>query len=104
MKKKVFKNYRIEISILEPDRIRKYNYKTRQFEDDTDHQGYLAAGEELIKNIRRHCDFDGSIDVNFDTKEVCEFCGWEWETSPDESPACCQEAVNEWEKNRGIKS
>ena len=51
----------------------------------------------LIKReIHRHIDgVDGAL-VQWDTKEICEFCKSEWEVDETGEPVCCTKAQDEW--------
>ena len=92
MKKTVRSNYRVEAfapTCLRPD----------------DHDGHMWAAGELARQISRHCDTHVVV-VKFDSKDVCEFCGyaWEpgWDTDPD-GPACCSKAFDEFEASKAAK-
>jgi len=52
-----------------------------------------TVAKDLEKDILRHCDGIESSSVEFDTDDVCEFCGYDW-TEKDDSPhngGCCDE-------------
>lgn len=59
--------------------------------------------ENLLDTLK-----DAHIEIVYDEKEVCEFCGSEWEVQetdddpdcPEGQPLCCQKAVEEFEANQ----
>jgi len=53
--------------------------------------------EEVKKSILRYVDNVSGVHVITHTRNVCGFCGIEWE----DDPACCQRAMDEWKDNRG---
>lgn len=76
-----------------------------------DHDATRARLDDMAKAIHRHVDHVGAVKVDWDTKAVCEFCGYEWETvtaqdlaeRPEDyegqvvdEPVCCCEAVAEF--------
>lgn len=56
--------------------------------------------EDLIRDIKRHVDDIQSITWKCDEKDVCSFCGREWEEETDGSPLCCNAAIAEYEAAR----
>lgn len=50
----------------------------------------------VIEEIKRHVDYVESVYVEHDEHDECEFCGYEWDTFEDGSPACCEDAQNEF--------
>lgn len=80
MKKTINKNYRVEV------------YPVYYSEN---HKHCVATLKEIEKDIIRHVDGFDNTDIEWDTKEVCEFCEYEWEIDEDGLPMCCQKAVKE---------
>jgi len=68
---------------------------------------YQERCEEISKEIKRHVENVQGCGIEFDSEEVCEFCGHEWDVSLDDSdpdypkgcPLCCQKAIDEWKVN-----
>ena len=56
--------------------------------------------DEIIKRIKRHVDDIQRMDVVYDSEDVCEFCGYDWETNTDGLPLCCDEAQKEFENHK----
>ena len=54
--------------------------------------------ESLIKDIRRHVDDVSGVYVDFDI--ACKFCGYGWDAALDDDgkPACCMEAIAEFDR------
>ena len=100
-------NYRV---IIEPRGLGNYGFASisdHAIEPDETkrNQRYKELCEEIVDDVKRHVDSVGSVYVDFDTTEICEYWGYEWETDENGCPVCCQKAVDEWDsKNkRGIK-
>ena len=49
---------------------------------------YRERCEEIVSQIKRHCDDVGYIEVKFDQPDVCEFCGADW-TEAGTYNGCC---------------
>ena len=58
----------------------------------------IQEAKEIIAQIKRHVDGWSFVDCVVDRREVCPWCEEEWE----EEPACCQEAVDAWEREQQI--
>lgn len=67
----------------------------RKYPDDDRH----VMCEEIVKQVKRHIDDIADVYVKYDTEEVCEFCGFSWETEDNGEPVCCNKAVEEWKHN-----
>lgn len=53
---------------------------------------YRDRCNDIAEQVRRHVDEVGSVDVEFDTQDVCEHCGREWtESSPAYNGGCCDQ-------------
>ena len=54
----------------------------------------------IVDDVKRHVDNVGYVSMEYDTEEMCPFCGWNWESACDENgaPECCQKAIDEYEK------
>ena len=94
MKKIIKENYRV---IIIPT-IHGWLLKA---EDKTDEE---VCVEHLLKDVKRHIDCE-QAHVEFDSKEICEFCLEEWDEYdrdfPDDNikkglPGCCGKAQDEW--------
>lgn len=57
-----------------------------------------ALCQGIAASIRRHVDDVGQVRVVWDSKQVCSFCGMEWEEDEDGCPVCCGGAQDEWDK------
>lgn len=89
-------NYRIVVEAVEDRRIR----------HETDpHRKKLAQLEGIKREIVRHVDDIDGIAVLFDSQAVCAYCEhlWAWAVDDDGNPACCDEAVKDWETQTGRK-
>lgn len=82
MKKIIKENIRVEVT---PD--------VRLYHTDREKQA-LRICNSIESDIKRHIDDVDSIQVVWDTKEVCSFCGYTW----DENGECCQAALDEFEQ------
>jgi hypothetical protein len=84
MKKTIKENYRVEVY---PD----------IWPANSSHSSYMSSLRDIRKSIERHIDDVSDIRDEFDTKEVCGFCGTEWGDAIDEDgiPWCCDEAIKE---------
>ncbi len=58
------------------------------------------AAADLLNDIKRHCDGIESLSVEFDTEELCEFCGSAWtEVSNTHNECCEKDALAHEERN-----
>ena len=63
-----------------------------------------ATAEDIVAQVKRHVDNAESVGIDYDTIEICSYCGLEWETNgdPDDpdwelgQPVCCDKAIEEW--------
>jgi hypothetical protein len=56
-----------------------------------------VACQNIIDDVKRHVDNISSMDIEYDTEEVCSFCGYAWDVDPETGePLCCSEAQGEW--------
>lgn len=54
-----------------------------------------TRADELIEAIKRHCDGWTNISTEYNTEEVCEFCGYPWtEDSNSYNHGCCNADVD----------
>ena len=96
MKKTVHENRRVVVE-LGP----KYTFMPCEQREGKEE---ISDYNEMVKQIKRHVENVGFITIKTDTKEICEFCEYEWETDPnDGSPVCCTKAVEEWEAAKATK-
>ena len=59
------------------------------------------AAEDLLKDIKRHCDGIESLSVELDTEDICEFCGRAWTEASDTYNECCEkDATAHEERNK----
>ena len=56
-----------------------------------------ALCEEIKSDVQRYVDGVSRVLVEWDNKEICSFCGREWEEDDSGIPVCCKKAVEEWE-------
>lgn len=94
--KTVRDNYRIVVEADEDRWIR---------QDADPHRRKLAQLEAIKREIVRHVDDINSVAVSFDSIAVCAYCEhrWDWCIDDDGNPACCDEAVKDWENQTGSK-
>ncbi|WP_336214725.1 hypothetical protein [Nonomuraea sp. LPB2021202275-12-8] len=100
MKREIRSNYRL---ILTPD--------LRDAFPRGDHEAALLQLSDMCAAIRRHVDNVAQVKVEFDTRSVCSFCGYDWEevtaadlsSHPDDyeghvlgEPMCCDQAATEF--------
>lgn len=52
--------------------------------------------KQFVQDIRRHVENVGSVYIDHDIHEVCEFCGSNWADYPE----CCQKALEEFEQEK----
>lgn len=51
----------------------------------------------MVDQIKRHIDNVDTVTIDYDTREVCSHCGYEWETDPENGePICCEKAIIEF--------
>ena len=69
--------------------------------------------KDIIEQIKRHIDNVNYVGVEYDTREICEFCKSEWEVNkgagawgdlPIDIPVCCEKAQDEWKSKNKEKS
>ena len=83
MKKTINENYRV---VVIPD-----NYGNDE----------RREVEYIREQILRHVDVNKhSVNVEWDVRYVCEFCGRDPEETVEEGPCCCNRAVVEWEAQK----
>lgn len=70
---------------------------------ETDHAHMVNLCRNLATSINRHVDHVQTCDVFWDSKNVCSFCGMEWETESNGEPLCCSKACAEWEAAEAAK-
>jgi hypothetical protein len=94
-------NFRV---VVEPKRLGDYGgirtsdsflRKPDQIEKD-----YQRRCDEIAEEIKRHVDNVGSVEVNYDTEEVCGHCQREWEVDDEGCPTCCDKAIQEFEASK----
>ena len=100
MKIKHYDNWRVEIEIPTHRVFLRDEKSAREAERDAD---------DIVEQVKRHVDHEGGVTVQYDAKDVCSFCGYDWEVveegEEDEDypvgmPACCTEAQEEFLKKR----
>lgn len=61
---------------------------------------YLQRCKEIKDQIMRHVDDVHSVDIEYDTEEICSHCGYAWEIDPEDNlPLCCSKAIEEVQAN-----
>jgi len=88
-KKAVKSNYRV---VVYPERM------TGKWRDGEEERACKEIKEQIIRHVDGIAHRNPQVFVEFDSEQVCEFCGRPWETDPDDGyPLCCGAAVEEWE-------
>ena len=83
------------------NKIIKENYRVEVYSDvwpqSSSHSIHISALGDIKSSIERHVDDISDIRVEWDSKEICEFCGMEWKDAIDEDgiPWCCDKAMKE---------
>lgn len=85
-------NYRITVEFDEPWLLASENEPQKR------HDELVSRGNDVVRDIKRHIDKIGRVGVEWDTKDLCSFCGYGFE----ESGECCGEALAEVEKAKRI--
>jgi len=112
VKKTIKENFRVEVfpkSLGDFGLVRISDYAVEPDEENRN-QEYKAVCEDIVCQIERHVDGVGSIYVEFDTRHVCSFCGFDWDvnTDPDDpdfgfgEPCCCTAAQDEWKEQQRV--
>jgi hypothetical protein len=103
-KKKVFENYRVEVAPAE------IYWRAGEKGEKSEHALRLKELKHIRQSIERHVDDIESISEKWDTREICEFCGSDWEIWEEEDekeeggykkgmPVCCEKTQKEFESN-----
>jgi len=79
-------------------------YPHRSLRDDEDDT--ILDCKYMKEQIERHIDDVANVDVTWNSRTVCSFCGLDWEVNdrsddPDcllGEPLCCAKAQDEWRK------
>lgn len=87
-----YSNWRVEVTPVEPWFTNSENEQVKM----------IDACNDLIKEIKRHCDGIESINYDYDQKEICSFCNYEWDADKNGMPACCNAAREEFAKENNI--
>jgi hypothetical protein len=90
MKKTIYENYRVTVI---PEKGVWLQFRKVPREDQ------IIDCEKVIEQIKRHVDSVEDVYMERDTKEVCSFCGEDWDTYKNGFPACCTDAAQEWERD-----
>lgn len=67
----------------------------------TPEEHLLRSARALEDEIKRHCDYADSTQIEWDNE--CSFCGLSWEEETGENkgrPLCCDEAIKEFEAKK----
>lgn len=80
-KKRIRENFRVEIT----PRDLYIGARTEQQSVD--------ACEQIASQVKRHIDDIGGVYAQWDSKEVCEFCGGRWTEDGDYNGGCCDRDV-----------
>ena len=89
MKKKVCENPRV---VVEP---------TVWIDDSFER--LIRTCKSIESEIKRHVDDIEHVSIEYDTREICEFCETEWETNFEGMPQCCVTAIDEWEDKKATQ-
>jgi len=64
----------------------------RPFGRNVEPKDWYRAAVEVQAQIQRHCDGIDDFNIEFDTDDVCEFCGYKWtEGDSPHNEGCCDE-------------
>lgn len=63
----------------------------RPFGRDLEPKDWYRVAKDLQEQIERHCDGVESCAIDFDTDDVCEFCGYDWTEGDSPHNGCCEE-------------
>jgi rubrerythrin len=61
---------------------------------------YAERCEEIKKQIIEFVGNVKSLDVEYDTEEVCSHCGYNWQEDETGCPVCCDKAIEEFETSK----
>ena len=95
MKKIIKENYRV---IIEPHYA--LYLRGEELEEDA-----RRTCESIVEDIKRHVDEVGRVDIENDSREICEFCLREWDVYEKDDledgivaglPGCCNKAQEEF--------
>jgi len=100
MKEIVNRDYHV---IIEPKSLGDcgvMRFPDRHIEPDEEkrNQRYEEMCEEIARQVKRHIDGVGYVAVVWDSREVCSFCGYDWEVDENGVPLCCEKAVEEYKE------
>lgn len=92
-KKEHRQDYRVEVTLRRPgDYGMVYIGGTKRT-----HKEWKRMGDDVVRQIKRHVDDIEHAQLVWETIDVCEHCGNEWEIYDDTGePACCNKAQEEW--------
>jgi len=87
-------NFRIVVIPDEPWLLSKENLGMTQ----ENFGKWSRACKEIVEQIKRHVDGFDDVCQDFDSRDICSFCGNTWEEEDSGCPVCCQRAIDEWEE------
>jgi len=68
------------------------------------HQRYetdaIKICNDIIDQVKRHCDDIRNIGFESDINEVCSHCGYTWEVDESGLPQCCNKAQEEFNQSK----
>ena len=67
-----------------------YGHRFRTIED------MRSSAQDVIREVKRHVDFDGRIDWDYKSEMLCGFCHLTPDREALGEPFCCDEAHWEW--------
>ena len=74
-------------------------------------QQIKALCDDIVSQVKRHVDGVAWCGTVINRKDICEFCGLEWEVNEDPDdpdfglgePICCVMAQEEWKDNKPVQ-
>jgi len=62
---------------------------------------YMQRCLEIEYEIKRHVDGVGGVEIEYDEREVCSYCGYDWDVDEETGePFCCQGAIDEYKNKK----
>lgn len=58
----------------------------------------IRIAQDISSQIKRHVDDVQSAHPDWDSKEICTDCNYEWEVDNEGRPVCCEKAQKEWDQ------
>ena len=92
MKLTIKENFRVTVY---PEPVSRYIRRTQEKQEEA----YEIDCKYIKQQIERHIDNFSNVEIDWDTKEICSHCEYEWDVDKKTGePLCCEEASNEWKQ------